>query len=411
MSLEVTPDEIEQWLSNGIKKTLQTASEKHEPEQTDDKRNVTSKMTATYNFEALAEKFKTDAATIQATIEKMEAEFRADIPGESDEMYKHFVMHDLGKSLSGGDMKAKADEFNGVIVAVSRAKDLNDYPKRLAWKAYAENAKDAVKSGLIEEVKDESGKVVKKIPLETRETLQNGDPNPNFGKPIEYKRAREMIMMLVGNQKIDGVEVPGNGEIVLVRANLDNVSIGCKSTIYGKKSAASNKPYTSVVRGWSDFYDENGTYSNSWSVASKIYENYYFESRVKDDLGNVTATKIKKLTIDQIASLPSFGIFVTKGNVQTIKTSEDGTKVYLSINDDDGNAVRASTSYEPLMNTVEDLCEGDEVILIAERSSFKDEKEDKWINYNILMGAIKNPAENDLADGLKRLAEIRKKKA
>jgi len=406
--LEVTPDEIEQWLKAGISKTL-IAPEEHEPEPIIEEKLM--RTMSNYDFKALAKTYKSDEATIQATIEKMEAEFRADIPGETDAMYQKFVMHDLGKSMSGGDMKAKADEFNGVILAVSRAKDLNDYPKRLCWKEYKNSPKDAVKNGFIKEEFDDQGNVVKKIPLETTELLPSGEKNPKYGLPIEYRRAREMIMVLLGNQKIDGMEVPGNGEIVLVRANLDNVGIGCKSTIYGKKSAlVTGKPYTSVVRGWSDFYDENGTYSNAWNVADKVYENYFTEVRTKDEAGEVTATKIKKLTIEQVAALPSFGVFVTRGNVQSIKGNEDGTKMYLAIDDGKGNAVRASTSYEPLMAVVENLCEGDEVIFIAERASFKDETKGEWINYNLLMGVIKNPAENDLADGLKRLAEVRKNK-
>ncbi len=439
MSLKFTPDEIEQWISRGIKKTLHPdpvgASPTEQPtdehfmnpqdfpdensyeealrEFNEEFQNTNNKhsdlMSSKYDFAALAEKFHSDEETIKTTIEKMEAEFRADIPGESDEMYKQFVMHDLGKTMSAGSAKDKADEFNGVIVAVSRAKDLNDYPKRLCWKEYANDPKAAVKSGYIKEEFDDKGNVVKKIPLETKETLPNGEPNPNFGKPIEYKRAREMIMVLLGSQKIDGVEVSGNGEIVLVRANLDNVKVGQKSTVYGKKSAAQNKPYTSVVRGWADFYEESGPYSNAWSVAEKVYDNFYFEGRSKDELGNVTVNKIKKIALSQIADLPSFGYFVTKGYVQSIKKNDDGTKVYLAINDDDGNSVRASTNYEPLVDAVDDLCDGDEVIFVGERSSFKND-EGVWTNYNILMGVVKNPKESDLSAGLKRLAEARAKK-
>lgn len=411
MALEVTPDEIEQWLVKGITKTIN--SQRNEPfaqpdEQSNDEskaQQINSDYMDNYDFAALAQKFKSDEDTIRTTIEKMEEEFRADLPGETDAMYKKFVMHDLFKTLNTGSGKEKADEFNGVVIAVSRKKDLNDYAKRLCWKEYAKNAKDAVKAGYIEEVFDENGKVIKKIPLDTTETINN-EPNPNFGKPLEYRPSREMIMVLLGNQKIEGVEVPGNGEVVLVRANFDNVGVGQKSTVYGKKSPAQNKPYTSVVRGWSDYYEENGAYNNSWSVAEKVYNNYYTETRTKDEMGEITVNKIKQIPISQINALPSFGYFITKGNVQSVKFNDDVTKAYLAIEDGDGNSIRGSTNYEPLISDIENLCEGDEVIFIAERSSFKNDK-DEWVNYNILMGTIKNPGKNDLAEGIKRLNEVR----
>jgi hypothetical protein len=161
MALKVSPDEIEQWLKNGINKTLQGESnggkDASAPEEHDEQIETILEnaekvkrdeliMANAYDYEALAQKFKSDAETVKTTIEKMEAEFRADMPGESDKVYKHFVMHDLGKNLSSGSsmdfMKDKADQFDGIILAVSRAKDLNDYPKRLAWKAYAEDDQD-----------------------------------------------------------------------------------------------------------------------------------------------------------------------------------------------------------------------------------------------------------------------------
>ena len=432
MALKVSPDEIEQWLKNGIDKTLQggpmdakTPEEHVEQIETisNDVKQSDLTMANTYDYEALAQKFKSDAATVQATIEKMEAELRADMPGESDKMYRHFVMHDLGKNMSSGSsmdfMKDKGDQFDGIVLAVSRAKDLNDYPKRLAWKAYAEDANLAISSGKIRIEKLADG-TVKKIPLESERTLKDGSPNPKFGQPIEYRRAREILMILMESRlhvkdpsddsKTIIKTVPGNGELVLVRADVDNVNIGQQSTFIGSMTSnVKGKPYTSVIRGWKDGYEESGAYGNTWALADKLYETYFTEIRKKDAAGVATSENVKKLTLEQINALPSFGYFVTRGSVQGITKSDDGTKVYLSINDDDANRVRASTSYEPLIAVVDELSEHDDVIVIGERASFKTE-EGEWATYNILMGVVKNASGSEYADAYKRYAEIRKQK-
>lgn len=434
MALNVSPDEIEQWLKDGINKTLKEQNfgdVAPSPEELDVSNETIEKviesdltMANTYDYAALAAKFKSDEETVKNVIEKLEAEFRADLPGESDKTYKHFVMHDLGKNLSSGNpldfAKEKADQFDGIVLAVSRAKDLNDYPKRLAWKAYAEDANLAIESGKIRIEKLEDG-TVKKIPLESERTLPNGEANPKFGQPIEYRRAREMFMILTESRlhlKDPNNEgstitkvVPGNSEIVLVRADLDGVKIGQKSTIYGKKTdGIKNKPYISTIRGWKDGYEENGAYGNVWALADKFYETFFTETRKKMEDGSSVVENIKKMTLDQVANLPSFGYYTTRGDVQTITKSDDGAKVFLTINDTDGNRVRLSTNYEPLIEAVDELSVGDDVIVVGERSSFKSD-DGNWANYNILMGAFKNPGENEFADAYKRLQEKRKQKA
>jgi hypothetical protein len=268
--------------------------------------------------------------------------------------------------------------------------------------------------------KDADGNI-KKIPLESDRLLKNGETNSKFGQPIEYRRAREMLMALFESRihvkdpsddsKTIIKTIPGNGEIVLVRADVDGVSIGKQSTVLGKKSDnVKGKPYTAVIRGWKDGYEEAGDYNNTWALADKLYESFFTEIRVKDADGVSTPSTLKKMTLDQVATLPSFGYFVTRGYIQSVTKSDDGVKVFLAINDDDGNRVRASTSYEPVVNAVEEFVDGDDVIVICERSSFKNES-GEWANYNILMGAIKNETGSEVADAFKRYAAMKKNKA
>jgi hypothetical protein len=407
LSLIVDAIEIEQWIKKGLEKTLHTEGfPSITPEDHDEslkqkvKQNVnSSELTMTsYNYKEIAEKYKSDAETVKEAIAALEKEIRSLSPKESDEVYQFLVMQGIGNKLMKSSpldfAKENAEEFNGVILAVSKVRDLNDYPKRQAWKLLRENQQLALSSGKIRLEKDDNG-VERKIPIDMEPTLRDGSANPNYKQPIPYKRARELFMIL-----------NDTGELALVRMDIDNVNIGQKSTIYGKKSAVKDKPYKSVIRGWHGAYEESGAYNTAWQLAEKLYDSFYTETKFKDENGNYSTVVHQKITAADVANLPSYGYYVTRGYVDGISQNNDGTKTYLTVSDDDGNKVRSSTGYESIMADIDNLANGDEVIIVIERNSFKN-NEGQYVPYNVLMGVTKNNAGNTFSDALKRLNSLR----
>lgn len=434
MSLKIQEDEIAQWIKNGINKTLGISEEvvKHSetkdidftPEDRDESYdrdldmfevsevseslgssevnethsiirdvNQNNLTMSDYNYLELAEKYKSDVDTVREAVSALEAEIKAALPNESEEVYKFLVLQDIGGKFSKSDplqfAKENADEFNGIIIAISNPRDLNDYQKRQSWKAFNDNPK----SGTVRLEKDDNG-VERKIALDMEEKLRDGSPNPNYGKPIPYKRARELFVVL------------DNGEFALVRMDVDTAKIGQKSTIYGKKSAATGKPYKSVIRGWHGGYEEAGVYNNTWTLAEKLYDTYTVETKGKDADGNYATKKHNKVSLGEVGNLPSYGYYMLRGYVDTTKDSEDGTKIYLTISDDAGNKVKSSCKYAPVMLDVDDLAGGDEVIITIERRSFRNDSGD-YVAYNTLMGVVKNSAKSPYSDAMKRLREKR----
>lgn len=403
MSLVVDTDEIEQWIKKGIDKTIHPEEIIDSPPEDHDesvKQNVnSSELTMpNYNYQEFAEKFKSDVETVKEAITVLDKEIRALMPKESEEVYEFLVKQEIGSRLVKSSpldfAKENADEFNGVILAVSKVRDLNDYPKRQAWKLLRENEALAISSGKIRLEKDDNG-VTRKIPIDMEPNLKDGSPNPNYKQPIPYKRAREMFMIM-----------NNTNDLVFVRMDIDDAKIGQKSTIYGKKSAVQGKPYKSVVRGWHGAYEEGGAYNNTWQLAEQLYDTFYSESKLKTADGKESVIKHQKVTLGEVPNLPSYGYYVLRGYVDSVSANDDGTKNYLTISDDDGNKVRSSTNYVPVMSDIDNLASGDEVIIVIERNSFKND-EGQYVPYNVLMGVIKNNAGNTYSDAMKRLRASR----
>lgn len=363
------------------------------------------------NIESIAKQHNKSAEEIKELI----ANIQKVAPGESDDFYETAIALDLkqeaasGSKLSSIDYaKENAKEYKAIVLGISKVKDDNDFRKRDAWKTYRENKNDAVVNGVVEVNTDEDGKE-HVIPLDNKKFLdkEKTKENPNYGKPIPYVGIREMLVAMDNKLYLargpvsiyKRKETIVNGETkVEYEAPEEIVKIGYKSQFWGNLTAVENKPHAGVIRVWKEAYsDEMGKFDDVWGVADALLP---------------TSDFFKELA--EVAELPGYGYFVTHGYVTETSDSEDGKKKYVSIGDKgEGKLVRASTSYEPLMLDADDLVEGNEVYLIAERGSYPaktDGGKIEWRKFNQLMGIVKNPASCKMSEALAKLKALREKK-
>lgn len=390
----MTSEEIASWINQGLQKLNTPEGSEHGDRM--------------YDYEKLAEKFRSDPDSMKTTIDNLEAEFKADLPDEPDKTIRALVMRELvnlNAMVSPEEyLKKNADQFDGVILGVSNKKDLNYPEKKMAWNAYKKDPEKAIADGKVRIEIGEDGKE-KQIALISKKKFQSGKDNPDFGEPIPYAPGREMFMVLM-ESTIGGMVTDGNEQICLVRADYDDVNVGQISTIRGKSTQVANKLHTAVIRGWENGYSEAGSYKKAWDLANRFYEKFYVDVRSGTD-GDWKTDRVTKMTLDQVRAMPGFGFFCTKANVQKVELTSDKEiqKLYLNL-ESDGTTVTLSTKYSPLFTLADDLSSGDEVIVTGERFSYK--KDDgTWVKANTLMGAIRNPEGGGLSDALKKLEEIR----
>lgn len=363
------------------------------------------------------------AKQYSVTVEKITeliAKIQEVAPGESDDFYETAVALKLKKNAASGPRlssidyaKENAKEFKAIVLGISKVKDDNDFTKRAAWKAYRTNKHEAVTTGQVEVIDGDDGKE-HVIPLDNKKYFdkEKTKENPDFGKPIPYEGVREMLVAMDNKlyiargpvsiykrkEKLDEAGKPvldANGKPeIFYEAPKEMVKVGFKSQFWGGLTAVEGKPHAGVIRVWREAYsDEMGKFDDTWAVADALLP--------LNDL-------FKELS--EVGELPGWGYFVTHGYVAECIDSEDGKKKFVSVGDKgEGKTVRASTSYEPLMLDADELVEGDEVYMIAERSSYSAKNEAgevEWRKFNQLMGIIKNPATCKMSAALAKLAAM-----
>lgn len=373
--MKVSAEEIMQWL-NPPSEDTSIASVRTVSPMTVDVKQVSK------DFNVTEEVAKVALDELYTTVKKL-------LPGESDDVYDYVVMQKIGEKFktatSGGGLEyAKekgAKEFNVVVLGISKAKDQNEFNKRKCWTAFKEDPNAALTAGLVTLSAEK-----KPIPMDNKRTFDNGEANPNFGKPIAYKRSVDMIVSM-------------DGDIYLARGDVDGVHVGYKTTFYGGVTMTSKDkpmPYKGVIKVWKNAVEEDGAYPNTWKVAEKLADTDYFKE------------------LHEVRELPSWGMFATKGYVQRIDVQDVNAKdgstykkgaVFVS-GSDDLKGIKFSTSYGPTVEYLNDASkvdEGDEVIVLGERQSFKNDK-GEYIPYNVLIGIIKNDSgSNKFADALKKM--------
>lgn len=406
MSLKVTVDDIKAWLNpSELKSTDDESSVENlidgveSPVESTSNSNVMP-MAIEFDYAKIAEQYNVSADDVKEKVTELLNKVKELLPDESDDVYHFVVMQKIGEKFIGPAKsgieyaKEKAEEFGVVILGISQVRDLNEYQKRMAWKAYREDPNAALAQKLVKKTKRENG-TDSIVPLDNKREFDNGDPNPNYGNPIEFKGAREMISM------VDGDIYLCRGDIGIDHKNWETgeitkasvyPAIGMKSTVWGGKTAVKDKPYKAVIKVWKGAYEDDGSpYKNTWDLAEKLCKSDYY------------------VPLEEVNELPSYGIYVTRGYVKGEVTPNDKGKVYVAINNEnDARGIRLSTSYEPIVATTKGLSDGDEVIIIGERGSFKSDETNAegkpvYKAYNMLMGAFKSSESSAYSDAIKKL--------
>ncbi len=131
----------------------------------------------------------------------------------------------------------------------------------------------------------------------------------------------------------------------------------------------------------------------------------------KDENDNNIYTNKSPVEISDIAGMSSIhpnNFFVVRGYIGRVDSAPDGKSPYITVKSEMGDFIKLSTSYEPVVAVLDDLGEGDEVIVLGEKKSFKTDAGD-YKNYNALMGVFKNNKTTKTSDALKRYNELMKK--
>ena len=288
------------------------------------------------------------------------------------------------------------------------------------WKQNLENGEWSDTGYVIEQYDEKSKESAVNIPLFHKAKKDNGDPNPLYGLPIPKKYEKSMffwmdneLFIVKGGVGIEHTVKDKDGKDKTVGILPD---LGTKCSVWGKKTAVPNQPYKGTINVWKDAYETIKNDSGNdvalsakelWDIAEKLSDIKYIKKDKKAKTEKETALYVD---ISDVNDMPNYGFFVTHGEIVRAEVVGDYGKMIVQIKDDNNpKGITLSSYYKPLLDIVEDLVPGNEVVVIGERSSRKtDDKgpDGKFIYKpkNVLCGIFKNPeSTNDLGDAIAKL--------
>jgi hypothetical protein len=408
------------------------------------------------DYELIATRNKKTVEEVKPIVDEFLQEIMGYFPGEDEEFYTTIVYNEIDKKfytpaekVSSLDYaKQKSTEHNVIILGVSGVDDANADKKRSIRNKYSryvnkerygkvnpdynlEKAAAMIEAGQIEVIKGSDGKETWHV-LDDKKTFGSKGENPNYGKPLEYIRERELYGV-----DADGKVIKLHGAIGLDETVVDKKTgkktttkapvypdIGVKCSVWGTRSEVNPsypKFYDSVIKVWKDAYEDStnsddpgyqGKVTGLFELAEKLHEQFYISVYGgKDENGNTIYTKKSPVEISDVAGMSSIhpnNFFVVRGYIGRVDSAPDGKSPYITVKSEVGDFIKLSTSYEPVVAVLDDLGEGDEVIVLGEKKSFKTDAGD-YKDYNSLMGVFKNNKVNKVSEAQKRYHELMKK--
>ncbi len=355
--------------------------QKDEPRKDSDE-----KMSEIYNVNKIAEEFKVPVDVAEKAAKELFSTIKTALPSESDDVYRVIFAQKIGKAFKKGDAlqyaKENAPAHVGVVLAVSKFVDRNKSRKNKIMREFKkpENKSEYITNGLVEMRARDDGSEYP-VALDNTKEFKDGSPNPNFGKPIPFERQREIFM------------VTDDGEMLLVRGDLETVPLGKKVTFYGNKRAPrDNETYVKgTVRAWKGVLEV----SDAAVDATELWNNYIKAGAT--DLG---------MELKAVRELPSWGFFITQGFISSLDFGEEGNKIAIELtNEEEYRPVKLTSSYGPLVEIGHTLSEGDDVIVWGGRDSFKGQ-DGQYHPYNMLLGVVRNPKSLDITNAMKKMNEL-----
>ncbi len=430
-------------------------------------------MTWKVDFEKLAEEFNvtvdrmTEAGTkVVEAIESIK-EFAEKDDGWKDDFFRKSIRGQLyQKRLSGlAYAKENGTEFKGVVLSIGESEDANRFERTKCYKEFTNDAVNAIKKRYMARVKvavekpeelkeltseevayvkstgtmwrffseiDEEWKDTRhkltwneepiNVPLFHEPTKKGSDvPNPLYGMPVQMKMEKKMFFWMddalwiaKGDMGIMHKVTDKDGNVKYVGTMPE---IGATCSFWGRKYAGiKNQAHVGNITVIKEGYEAGEKVSDKdlWTLAEKLSEIQY-KGKNKDTKEEFDASLYVELS--DVNDLPNYGFFVTHGTVGSADVNTyngkngEFKKITVNVFDDSTpRGINLSTFYEPMANLVNVINEGDEVVVIGERGSYKsDETDDNgkpiWKPMNILAGIYKNPTDNTSAD-IARLHEL-----
>jgi hypothetical protein len=279
----------------------------------------------------------------------------------------------------------KINKYDCVVLAIAPTSDRNDFKAREHKGKWFTDAKSAVDEHWVREGISKDGKpypIATYNEPTTKDSDGNEIPNPRFGKDMPYDGAKNLIMVVTGVGD-DNVEELAKGFIRWDKKTCTHEPrVGKKSQIFGNKYGES---YSISKDAYTDF----GDYEKTFAMAMRILPT----TELWKDLADVVTDAV-----------PEYTKFAVKGNVTKVDDSASD-KIKLRINSIDcPDGMMLSTKYVPLMEELDKLYTGDEVIVIGQKLSFTDKSnpDPRKVIYYQLWGVIKDNKDDDL---MKELAE------
>lgn len=258
------------------------------------------------------------------------------------------------------------------------------------------------------------------IPLWHAKTKKDSDePNPMYGMPIK-KRYEKRAFFWMDDQlwlakgdigithKVFDKEGNDTGKVTGVMP-----VIGSSCSFWGRKyGGIKNQAYVGTINVMREGYEPGTAVDEKklWELAGKLSEITY---KKKDKKTGEETNETLYRDLCDIEDMPNYGYFVTHGTIRRAELTGDYNRILLTVFDDDcPKGVNLSVNYEPMIPTIEGLSEGDEVVVVGERSSYKSKDVDAdgrsiWKPQNVLMGVFKNPT-NTMSDDIAKLHEMLK---
>jgi hypothetical protein len=381
------------------------------------------------DYKAIAERYTVDEAVVKKKIEEYSAKIKVELATFYDaehidaEVEKIVTANVSSLFRPSGFEYAKSEFEKGknkglyaIVLGVSKYEDKNDYKKNDIRKWYyrylnggtwkekdvetgeyveknhapnLEMINQWITSGKIKIGKSKDGKDYP-IPLESeRETTYKDESgatvtkeNKKFGEEIETVLRVKVPMIITA---VEQCAVGKDGKIVktvdenkedFVIANLpwdrDNKDfrhvpkVGRKSILYANKYGTT----------WSIFdlgHEDKGVYDKAYETAMRVLQ-----------------TTEHWMDLNALMDADPRTVFATSGSIQQKKIEGDGLSARIRINSDDLiGGIGMKSNYLPVVEDVEELNIGDEVVVVGRKMQFKNDK-DEMIQYYELWGVIRN---------------------
>jgi len=427
-------------------------------------------MTFEVNFEDLAKQFNVDVERATDRGTKLISEINKLFPDSADEVKSNLFYASIGNQLFSSDFKtpleyakAKATEYKGIILSMGSTEDENRFEVMKCRNKFRENSMVAIQEkymarvtssvereeNLVDVVTEDyayvketktiwmrnldteewedtkyepyvtDGITAFEVPLWHKKETNSKEPNPFYGKPILPKYEKRAFFWMDDSFYVAKGDIGIEHTITDKEGNKKKVGVvpelGVECSVWGKKTAVANQSYKGVVSVWKEAYKAGAKVAQEklWEIAEKLSE---IEYTAKDKATGKEVTKSLYVDIGDVQDLPNYGYFVSHGTVTKAEVTsgkdDDGREWFravVQINDDGfPRGITLTSYYVPLCDVVEEINEGDEVVIIGERGSKKTDDKDEngktiYRPKNTLCGIIKNPQVNDMSDALAKL--------